>query len=245
MDEQVLDTQEVQQVTPEVAPQSTPRVSKFEENLTEMRKRLDAEETARKAAENKARQLEERYGNVTNVSQSAPQTVEEEDLLVDNEDYVQGKHIRTTNKKLKTQLSATEQKLADLEKKLSYFEAKIDTGALGDFDQVVSEDNLKTLARLYPDDYTTLMQNPNLKSKSKTAYNMIKNYGIYNDEVRNQENSAKIAANTQKPRAAALVSPQAPQTPLARLDEYGRRQMSEDEAARIMKEVERKKLSWG
>lgn len=241
MDDQVIHNQEESQVTPEVTQVEEVKRGKSEENLAMMRKMLGAEAEARKNAERRAQELEERYGNSNTNQQSATPNaaVEEDDLLVDNEDYVQGKHIKTTNKKFKNKLSVTEQKLAELDQKLAYFEAKMETGSLDDFDKVVSDENLKILATLYPPDYKTLIQNPDLKSKSKTAYNMIKNYGIYKTE-NYEEVSAKIASNSQKPRAASIVSPQTPQNPLTRLDEYGRRHMSEDDAANIMKNVRRK-----
>lgn len=244
MDEQIVETQETQQITPEVTQVTEPTLTKSQlraqENMTMLRKRLDAEEEARKNAERRAQELEQRYQNVIPQPVNAPQAVEEDELLVDNEDYVQAKHVKTTNKKLKSELAQANKRLEDLDRKMAYFEAKLDTDALKDFEQVVSDDNLKTLARLYPDDYNTVMQNPNLKAKSKTAYNMIKNYGIYNTEVDHEATTARIVANHQKPKSAAVISPQAPQTPLTRLDEYGRRIMSEEDAAAIMRNVRRK-----
>ena len=214
-----------------------------ENNLIAMRKRLEAEESARIAAERRASELEQRIQNSNQipVSSSFVETAEEEEIGIDNDDYIQAKHIKTSNKKFNTKLSATERKTAELEQKVAYLEAKLDTDALKDFDQVVSDDNVRTLARLYPPDYRTAMLNPNLKEKSRTIYNMIKNYGIaVPREVRDADN--KIAANKQKPQLASAGSPQVGQTPLSRLNDYERRVMTEERRDQILAEVERKKM---
>lgn len=246
IEEQNITPQDTTETTPQVSQGEEVKRSRAEDNLVAMRKRLESEEEARKAAERRAYEIEQRYNQ--NNSQVAPQITqgqsEEDDIQVDNEDYVQAKHIKTTNKKFKTKLSATDEKIAELERKLSYFEAKIDTDSLKDFDKVVSDDNLRTFARLYPDDYQSMMSNPNLKSKSKTAYNMIKNYGIYS-ELDHASTEAKLNSNHQKPKSSSIASPQSPQTPLSRLNDYDRRVLSESDRDRILAEVERKKLSWG
>lgn len=241
MDETVatVEHEVIEQPITEVAPISNSR----EVNLAAMRKKLEAEEEARKAAERRAQDAEQRMQSIQSSSKtpSDMQPIpEEDDLTVDNEDYVQAKHIKTSNKKIKSKLSATENRLAELEQKLAYFEAKVDTDSLKDFHKVVSEDNIKTLARLYPEDYESIMSNPSLKARSKTAYNMIKNYGII-DTVDTQEVDQRIAANKKKPQLASVASPQSPSSPLAGYDEYGRRRMDDAERDRIMAIVERKK----
>lgn len=229
-----------------VAPvqETTSTQSKQDSHIYMLRKKLEAEEESRRAAERRANELEQKmnsYQPGLSSSSTALIAPEEEDLAVDNEDYVQAKHIKTTNKKFSHKLSTTDKRIADLEQKLAYFEAKVDTDTLKDFNEIVSEENLKTFARLYPDDYQTMMSNPNLKAKSKTAYNMIKNYGIaIPRDVR--EADQKITANNQKPKLASLGSPQSPQTPLTRLGDYERRVLSESDRDRIMADVQRKKM---
>jgi len=219
-----------------------PTLSNKELNLVALRKRLESEEEARKAAERRAQEIEQRLNQMTQQQPAAPVVIEEDDLSVDNEDYVQAKHVKSSNKKIKTKIAATEQKIQELEQKLAYVEAKVYTDALKDFNKVVSDDNLKTLAALYPEDYQTMMANPNLKAKSKTAYNMIKNYGIIDNEAPrdNRQFEQRMAANKQKPQSASVASPQSGGA-LSKFDEHGRRMMSETERDRILAEVERKK----
>lgn len=215
-----------------------------------LRKKLEAEEHARQAIEQRYQELERsvKQNLSNNNTPPTPPILEETDGIdIDNEDYVQAKHIKTSNKKISTKVSAAEKRLLELEQKLAYFEAKVDTDTLKDFNEVVSEENLKTFAKLYPDDYQTMMANPNLKAKSKTAYNMIKNYGII--DAHNSVNTfldaeQKLQKNNQKPQASSSVSPQQPQTPLTRIGDYERRVLTEADRDRILAEVERKKASW-
>lgn len=207
-------------------------------NLIAMRKKL--EEAERRAAEYESRAQHYQQQMQPQQQQKDP---EPDDLGVDNEDYVQAKHVKNVNKKFNTKLSSTDQRIQQLEEKLSYFEAKVGTDSLKDFDDIVSEDNLKTLQRLYPDDYRSAMSNANLKERSRTAYNMIKNYGIVSSGNSDHIES-RLAANKQKPQAASMANPKTPSTPLTRLGDYDRRVIDDNEAKRIMAEVYRKKMSW-
>lgn len=249
MDEQQIANQETpilesQQSQPQEQVQSQP--SKSDNLLNAMRRKVDE---AEKRAAN-AEQLAQQYMQQQAAQQPQPivQSQEEvDDLGVDNEDYVQAKHVKTSNKKISKKISVAEQKLAEIEQRLAYMQAKVDTSSLKDFDEVVSDDNLKTLAKLYPEEYETLRMNQNMSAKSKVAYNMIKNYGIM-DGVKSANRSLdledKISQNKQRPQAASNASPQQPQTPLTRLGDYERRTLTESDRDRIMAEVERKKASW-
>ena len=204
-----------------------------ENNLVALRKKLEVEENARKAAERRAQELEERSQQFSHPQQQlAP--VEEDDIQVDNEDYVQAKHIKSSTKKLKSKLSATDQRVIDLEQKVSYLEAKREIDALPDFYKVVSDDNIKTFARLYPEDYESMIANPNLSARSKTMYNMIKNYGIIQpiDTTIQQE---RMIANQNKPKSSATVAAQIPQTPLTKVGDYERRVLTDADKDRINK----------
>jgi hypothetical protein len=207
-------------------------------NFAALRKKLEAEEEARKVSERRVHELEQRLLNQASSSPTAL-GVEEEDILVDNEDYVQAKHIKTSTKKLNAKLASTVKEVADLKEKLAYVDAKIATESLKDFNQIVNDDNLKTFARLFPEDYQSMMSNPNLASRSKTAYNMIKRYGISTVDPSVEE---KLESNKKKPQLASLASPQQPQTPLSHLNDYERRVMTEERRDEILKRVEQIKM---
>lgn len=228
MNEEVVVQESVQENT---APQQeTHSSNSIENNLVALRKKLEVEESARKAAERRAQELEQRSQQIAHQSQPVP--VEEEDIQIDNEDYVQAKHIKSSTKKLKSKLTVTEQKLAELEQKFSYMQAQREVDALPDFYKVVNDDNIKTFARLYPEDYESMMANPNLSARSKTAYNMIKNYGIIQpvDTTAQQE---RMIANQNKPKSSATVASQIPQTPLTKVGEYERRVLTDADKDRI------------
>jgi hypothetical protein len=234
LDDQVVPESTFQDSTIQQS-EPTEQRSKVDYNFAEMRRKLEEAERRAQAAE---QMLHSQQSN-----QQPSLQVDEEDFNIDNEDYVQAKHVKTSTKKLHKKLSATEEKIQKLEQKLSYFEAKVDTDSLKDFDSVVSNDNLKELARRFPDDYGTMMMNPDLKAKSKTAYNMIKNYGI-STKIDTSDIDHKIASNKLKPQSASVASPQSANTPLSRLNDYERRVLSDSDKDRILAEVERKKMSW-
>jgi hypothetical protein len=236
MNEEVV-TQEVVQES-NVPVETTQSHNSVENNLVALRKKLEAEESARKAAERRAQELEQRTHSIS--SPQTPVPVEEEDIQIDNEDYVQAKHVKSSTNKLKTKLSATEQRIAELEQKLSYMQAQREVDALPDFYKVVNDDNIKTFARLYPEDYECMMANPNLSARSKTAYNMIKNYGII-QQIDTSHNQERILANQSKPKAAASVAPQSAQTPLTKVGEYERRVLTDADKDRINQMLQARK----
>lgn len=233
--------QEVALNAEQTVQEAKPVESAIERNIVAMRKKLEAEEAARKEAERRAEEAERRaQGSRTEIQQSAAISMEEsDDTGLDPEDYAQNKYIQKNTKRINSKLSAAEQKMAALEQKLAYFEAKSETDAIKDFNDIVTDDNIKTFARLYPEDHELVMSNPNLRAKAKTMYNMIKNYGIANPVLSAVDE--KLAANKAKPKSASSQSPQAPQTPLTRLGDYERRVLSDSDRDRIMQEVERKK----
>ena len=225
-----------------------PKEDRAAHHLYNMRKKLEAEADAREKAERRAADLERIIQEKQFIASALPHQ-EEEDISIDNEEYVQAKHVKTSNSKLRRQLEEQNKKLESMAKMMSYLEAKSDTATLKDFDDVVSTDNMKMLATLYPDDYESVMANPNLRARSRTAYNMIKNYNI-NSEPEQQisrkshQIDDRIAANKSRPQAASVAAPKAPPTPLS---EFGdeRRIMSESDYARVRAEMHRKKVLYG
>ena len=233
-------TTQVQETTQET-PQEQPQVDRKEQNLTAMRKKLEAEEAARKAAEHKAAEYERMLASNQAVQSPMQQLAQqdEDDLPVDNDDYIQAKHYKTSNKKTKSRLSEQEKQIKELNEKLAILEAKSEMDRIKDFNDVVNDDNLKTFQRLYPEDYAVVMSNPDLRLKSKAAYNMIKNYGIANPLLKDVDE--RVEANKRKPQSSSVSSPQSSASPLAGFNPDGRRVMTEAERDRILAEVERKR----
>jgi hypothetical protein len=238
----VAENLEAQQPIPETSPVTENKDRIARENFKKLQIALQEAEERAAAAERKA-QEQQQYRESNNV----PVNQEEEEALGDPDDYVYNKNLQRTTKKIKGELSETKAALQELQQRLEISEAKSEINALKDFDEVVSKDNIKTFARLYPDEYATIMASPNLRTRSKLAYNMIKNYGIaeaspllrQTEEIRMAEK--KIEANKLKPSpsSSAPVS-QSPLTKFGRYDTDGRLVMTEEDAKRIQAEVRRK-----
>lgn len=239
MFDEIKETPEVQE-TNEQPQQTQPEATQSENlnanHLVAMRRKLEA---AEQRAANLERQLQD------NNQRPAQEPTETEDFG-DLDDVATNKRLASTHKKLSSRQSESDKKVAALEQKLSYFEAKSEIDSIKDFNDVVTDDNLKTFARLYPDDYETVMANPNLKSKSKTAYNMIKNYGIAQNPLTKQLDQMKtydkkIESNKAKPNASASAPVSgSPLVKYGRYNEEGRLEMTEDEARKVHLETRRK-----
>ncbi len=210
-------------------------------NMALMRKRAESEEAARIEAERKYADLQRELEEERRKNSSAPlSTSHDEDDAIDPEDYLQGKTFKKTTSKLKSRQSEQDKKIQEMQERLSYFEAKSELSTIKDFYEVLTDDNIKTFARLYPDDYSTVVANGNLTAKSKTMYNMIKNYGIADTNMQKTEN--RIESNKSKPQSASNAGAQSAQTPLTRLGDYERRVLTEQDRDRILAEVNRKRM---
>ncbi len=231
----MIDEQEVQQEpTVQTVPEVNEREAKIDRDFNALRRK--AEEAERKNQEY------ERYIQEQNAKKAVEQPQEEDELNIDNEDYVQAKHIKTSTKNLKKELNTTKKELQDLRQTISFLEAKVDTDTLKDFDSTVNDETLRRLAEKYPADYKSMMLNPNLKERSRTAYNMIRNYGINGNDTSRIDR--RIEENKLKPQLASLTSPQQPTSTLGKFTDDGRRIMDEGERDRILRDLERKKMSW-
>lgn len=246
----VAENIEAQQVpetsTPAPVSENKDRIAR--ENFKKLEKALHEAEERAAVAERKA-QEQQQYRDQTQATHYNKDEVEEE-VLGDPDDVVVNKSLQKTTKKFKNELSETKAALQELQQRLEISEAKSEINALKDFDEVVSKDNIKTFARLYPDEYNTIMASPNLRTRSKLAYNMIKNYGIaeaspllkQTEEIRMAEK--KIEANKLKPTPAASAPvSQSPLTKFGRYDADGRLVMTEEDAERVRADV-RKKLGY-
>jgi len=206
--------------------------SSYEQNIISMRKKLEAEEEARQAAERRLQEMERKLQSIQ--PQTGNTHTDDDDLSGDPDDYLQVKQFKKNTSKLSSKISEAERRYQELNDKIERIEAQSALKDLKDFDDVVNDDSIKNLARLYPEDYETVMANPNLKNKSKTVYNMIKNYGLYSKGLK--ESDDKVSKNKSKPGNPA--SGQTPNTPLSKLNDYDRRVMTEEDRARILARLE-------
>lgn len=226
--EQVVQEQPIEQKT-----------TTYENNIVMMRKKLEAEEAARLAAEKRIKELESNSVYASNRAQlSSNNDTDGDDIGADPDDYLQVKHFKKNTSRIQTKLSESERRLQELNDRIERYEAQASLKEITDFDDVVTTDNIETLKRLYPEDWETAMSNPNLKNKAKTMYNMISKYGVAPQNTKANED--KINKNKSKPSVPGSTG-QTAHTPLAKLNDYDRKTMTEEDRERILARLEQMK----
>ena len=201
--------------------------SNKEYNLRILRERAEKAEQRAAELERMAQQQQpQQY-------QQAPQ--EDEPFVFDDESLLEGKHLKKYDKNVDTKIKRLEQQIAQYA--LLNTEQRL-KNQFNDFDDVVSQENLKNFATIYPDEYRSMMSNPDLYGKGKTAYTMIKNLGL---AERYEMQEQKLAANKSKPRSAATSTSQVAETPLARVGDYDRRVLTEERKMQLLQQVENAK----
>jgi len=168
-----------------------------------------------------------------------PQPQEEEDLSLNigDDDISEGKHLKKVQKYNQREFAKQKKELEELKKSTTTMmvETRLKLEH-PDLDSVVTESNLKMLAETYPEIAATLHASPDYYSKAKSAYTLIKKFGIVpdNDFTREKELAQK---NSNKPRPLASISAQKGDSPLTQVNAFANGITREDKA-RLRKEVE-------
>jgi hypothetical protein len=223
--------QEVQVEQIQEKPAEQPKDTQKEQNLRILRER--AERAERRAAEVEQMMQQQKQ---LQYQQPVQQAQAEEEFHVEDDSYLDGKKFKTYLNKQKQDEKKQREENQRLQTQIlsSLAEQRI-RAELPDFDQVVSTENLKNLAAVKSESYQSMMSNPDLYAKAKTAYDMIKSYGLHEDYT---DMNKKIADNKGKPRTAASVAPQQADTPLVRVGDYDRRILSDAQKLENMKRVQ-------
>lgn len=182
----------VEQAT--TVPEEPKKESDFDRNLRVMRERAakaerERDELMRKLAEKEQPQLPKQ---------------EEEDLEVNlnPDDLAEGKHLSKVAKKIRK----LEEKLAQYERQSATTTAELKLKTeMPDFDNVVTKENIEMLRASYPELAETLAANPDMYSKAKSAYTLIKRFGIAPDESINQD-KARALKNASKPVPSVAIA---------------------------------------
>jgi hypothetical protein len=182
----------------------------------------------RERAEKAEREREEMMKYVMSLQQNqqAPaqkqQPVQEEpdfSFQIDDDALIEGKHAK--------QLA---QEIASLKKTLKNYEQQTKRTALEtvemrlqtqfpDFNKVVTHDNLVKLRQINPDLADTILRNNDEYKQAKLAYEMVKQFGIYQDETSVVEQAlAKRYVN--KPRPTTSISPTKSDSPISRVNAF-------------------------
>lgn len=144
------------------------------------------------------------------------QQEEYEDVSLNPDDLVEGKHFSKVQKKMK-----------DLEYKIKDYESRSNELAIesrikssyADFDQVVNSGTVEALREQYPELAQTINSSSDLYNKAITAYTLIKKLGLVPDQDVQQE-QAIAQKNLLKPRSLSSVSPQQGDSPLSRANAF-------------------------
>jgi hypothetical protein len=219
----------------EAAPSSpiteeVPRESSKEYNLRVLRERAETEERRRKEAEQRANQMEEQMRQLQqqwkphNNPQNQTTAPEENEPEPEDDDIPTWGQQKRYLKKLEKQLEAqrSEWSAQQQQSKMQQAEALF-TREHPDASSVLSKENLDMLKRIYPHDFAGVEANPDLYGKLKSAYNMVRRYGIMED----QEVEQRAVKNASKPRPGTVGNSQVSESALGKVDEYGRRELSE------------------
>jgi hypothetical protein len=191
--------------TPEPTP-ATPAPSDKEINIRNLRDR--AEQAERRAADLE-RTIQQ---NMAQQKATKLELVDDDDIAVDDDSLVEGKHLKKMYKKQNQELKEIKRMLEESSTKSSSANAewRLKT-QYTDFDSVVNEDNIRKLAALKPALYRSMLSNPDLYDKGETAYDMIKTL-VLTDKYSAEDK--RIADNRAKPRSAGTAAPQVGETPL-------------------------------
>ena len=178
-----------------------------ETNMAFMRQEI---ESARRDRDALARELKELR------SKPAPEQMEspEEDIHINPDDFVEGKHLSAYNKKLKK--LEKDMLLAKQQAEQIAAEALIRT-KFPDFDTIVTADALQQLQRDYPEVAASIAANANLQNQAAAAYKVIKQFNIGKSYAAEEQ---AINKNAAKPKPTASLPPQTSDSPLTHANAF-------------------------
>lgn len=197
----------------------------MERNMRALREKATRAERERDEIANRLRGYETRANPV------AP----EEDLSLNlgESDLAEGRHVQKLDKKIDRQARDNQKTQAELKQLLLDTRLQIEHP---DIFSVVTDDNYKTLVELYPEVGATLGASNDYYNKAKTAYTMIKKFGIIKEDNYVAERET-IAKNAAKPRPLTSLSPQQGESALSKVNVFDKG-LTPDLMKQLRKEME-------
>lgn len=170
-----------------------------------------------------------------------PQSVEkpvetEEDYLtslgIDSDSLAEGKHLKPLMKELRSLKNELNQYKKQTQQET--MESRLKT-RFPDFDKVVSQGNLEMLRNANPELAEAILSTPDQFKQATLAYQMVKQYGIYQEDNFVQD---KILAqrNAAKPKPLASVSPQQGESPMSKANAFANG-LTSDLKAQLLREM--------
>ena len=168
---------------------------------------------------------------------SRAQQIEEPLYNINEDDLVEGKHLKRYDAEIKKLRQEQEQF-----KQQSYAMTAQQQlrSKYPDFDKVVNEDNIEQLKYAYPELANTLNSSTDLYSTAVSAYTMIKKLGIIQED-NYMADKAQALKNASKPKPLASVSPQQGDSPLSKANAFANGLTDELRAAMIKEMNEARK----
>ena len=200
-------------IQPEAVAAAQPDVTDAQRNMAALRESKKRVERERDEAMKHIQDLQQQS---IGRKQTTASLSEESELMLSPDDLVEGKHLAYFQKKIKqleNQVNTYQQSSTE-----STVEIRL-RSQYTDFDKVVSKENIDLLRDLSPDLAQSINSNPDLYSKAKTAYLMIKKMGIYTED-KYVSDKALAHANMAKPKPLAAVSPQQGENPLSKANAF-------------------------
>jgi hypothetical protein len=222
------DTQSNPEKQPNVV-ENTPGDS--ERNLVTMRMAKEQAQRERDEMAMRLRELEEKFKPKTNESD------DDFSLGIGESDLVEGKHLSKMAKQQIKQQRELREEMAKTQQQLQTMivETRI-KAECPDIDKVVTKENMEMLASLHPEIAETIKSSSNYYSQAKTAYKLMKQFGIYKEDTYGQDRE-RAQANAKSPKPLASISPQAAETPLSHANAFANG-LTEELKAQLRKEME-------
>lgn len=147
------------------------------------------------------------------------QVEEEEDYGIGADEIIEGKHLakiikqveKRAERKVMAQQEANMQSMTEMRLKME----------MPDLDAIVNSETLNSLRKMYPELSQTVNAHPDLYTKAKAAYTIIKKLNISDSTLNAYDYEAdkrKVQQNLSKPRAVQTVTPR--QSALANAQAY-------------------------
>ena len=221
--------EEIQEPEPAVEQPKAAKESANEKNIRALREKAERSERMEWERDEALRRLQQYEAS----KQQAPQEIEEPDYNIDENDLVEGKHLKQYSKKLKKMQQDLQQQ--QQQNQLTATEIRL-KNEFPDFDKVVSTQNIEQLRNGYPELADTLNRSTtDIYAKAKSAYQLIKKLGIVVDDVYEQDRD-KALKNAAKPRPLASVSPQQGDSPLSKANAFANG-LTDELAKQLRKEM--------
>lgn len=226
--DQVLEVDETAYTAPQVE-------SSKEQNLRFLRERAERAEREREEMMKYVMSLQQ---NQQSPIQKEKPVQEEPDfsLQVDDDALIEGKHA----KQLAQEISSLKKTLKQYEQQSKRndqqtIEMKLQS-QFPDFNQVVTHDNLVKLRQINPDLADTILRNDDQYKQAKLAYEMVKQFGIYQDQSSVVE-QALAKRNVNKPRPISSISPTQSDSPISKVNAFANAPLTKEFKRNLYEEM--------